>query len=143
MSAARRVGVRTPDAACRIDRDRAGVAEGVQLMGDGNHVLRNRIIGAAERGVEVRDGAHVIANNLIADGALDGTALLVDGHEVSRNAIFGHGDQGLFVGTLDNTLQRNRVLLNAVDLPDATPNCDANLWQDSVFETSVSDDCVQ
>ncbi|MGH6915367.1 MAG: hypothetical protein ACREH3_16890, partial [Geminicoccales bacterium] len=63
-------------------------------------------------------------------------------NEVSRNAIYGNGDQGLFVGTLDNTLERNRVLLNAVDVTDATPDCDANLWRNNVFETSVSDDCV-
>jgi hypothetical protein len=121
-----------------------GVVEGIQLTGNGNHVLRNQIIGATERGVEVRAGAHVIKENLIADGTLDGIALLDDanGNEVSRNAIYGHGDQGLFVGTFDNTLERNRVLLNAVDLTDATPNCDANLWRDNTFDTSVSDDCV-
>lgn len=121
-----------------------GVVEGIQLMGDGNHVLRNQIIGATERGIEVRQGAHVIKRNLIADGGLDGVALLSDGHgnEISRNAIYGHGDQGLFVGTFDNTLEGNRVLLNAIDVTDATPDCDANLWRNNVFETSVSDDCV-
>ena len=122
----------------------AGVVEGVQLMGEGNHVLRNQIIGAAERGVEVRAGAHVIRGNLIADGALDGIALLDDanGNEVSGNAILGHGDQGLFVGTFANRLERNQVLLNRVDLQDNTADCDDNLWQDNIFETSVSDDCV-
>ena len=122
----------------------AGVVEGVQLMGEGNTVRRNQIIGAAERGVEVRAGAHRIVDNLIADGALDGIALLDagNGNRVSGNTILGHGDQGLFVGTLDNRLLRNRVLLNGVDLQDNMPDCDDNLWQDNVFETSVSDDCV-
>jgi hypothetical protein len=122
-----------------------GVAEGVQLAGNGNHVVLNQIIGATERGVEVRAGAHVITFNLIADGAADGIALLDDGNgnQVSRNAIYGHADQGLFVGTFDNTLERNRVLRNGVDVTDATAGCDDNLWQDNIFETSVSDDCVQ
>ena len=122
-----------------------GVAEGVQLAGDGNHVVLNQIIGTTDRGVEVRAGAHVITFNLIADGAADGIALLDDGdgNRVSRNAIYGHPDQGLFVGTFDNTLERNRVLLNGVDVTDATPGCDDNLWRDNTFETSVSDDCVQ
>jgi hypothetical protein len=122
----------------------AGVDEGIQLMGEGNRVRRNQIIGAAERGVEVRAGAHRIVDNLIADGALDGIALLeaANGNRVTGNTILSHGDQGLFVGTLDNRLLRNRVLLNAVDLQDATPGCDGNLWRDNLFETAVSDDCV-
>ncbi|MGH6945114.1 MAG: right-handed parallel beta-helix repeat-containing protein, partial [Geminicoccaceae bacterium] len=121
-----------------------GVAEGVQLAGDGNLVSRNDIIGATDRGVEVRAGAHVIEDNLIADGTADGIAVILDanGNEVSRNAIFGNADQGLFVSTLENRLERNRVLLNGVDLTDATANCDDNLWRDNIFETSVSDDCV-
>jgi nitrous oxidase accessory protein NosD len=121
-----------------------GVAEGVQLAGDGNLVSRNAIIGATERGVEVRAGAHVISDNLIADGAEDGIALLDagNGNEVSRNAILGNVDQGLFVATLENTIEQNRVLRNGVDLTDATAGCDDNVWRDNVFETSVSDDCV-
>jgi hypothetical protein len=123
-----------------------GVAEGVQLGGEGNGniVLRNQIIGATERGVEVRAGAHVIKDNLIADGAADGIALLDqgNGNEVSGNVIYGHRDQGLFVGTTSNTIERSQVLRNKVDLTDANPGCDENLWRDNVFETSVSDDCV-
>jgi parallel beta-helix repeat protein len=125
-----------------------GVAEGVQLMGERNRVLRNHIIGATDRGVDVRGlteptGEHVIVGNLIVDG-VDGIALLdnSDGNRISRNTIYGHDDQGIFVGTFDNTIQRNRVLLNRVDLQDNTPGCDGNLWQGNVFETSVSDDCV-
>jgi hypothetical protein len=94
----------------------SAVAERIQLVGSGNHPLRNQIVGATGRGGEVRAGAHVIKDNLIVDGDLDGIALLGDanGNEVSRNAIYGHGDQGLFVGvgTVNNTLERNRVLLN-------------------------------
>jgi hypothetical protein len=124
----------------------AAVAEGVQLVGNGNHVLRNQIIGTTARGVEVRAGAHVIKDNLIADGDLDGIALLVNanGNEVSQNRIYGHGDQGLFVGTLNNRLLRNQVLLNAIDVQDNTADCDNNLWQDNVFEIAVSDtDCIE
>jgi Periplasmic copper-binding protein (NosD) len=123
----------------------SAVAEGVQLIGTGNQVLRNEIIGTTARGVEVRAGAHLIRNNLIADGALDGIALLVTayGNEVSRNAIYGHGDQGLFVGTIDNKLERNQVLLNRVDLTDTNPDCDNNLWRNNMFETSEPDDCVE
>ena len=56
------------------------VAEGVQLTGERNHALRNQIIGATDRGIEVRGlveptGAHVILDNLIADG-VDGIATL-------------------------------------------------------------------
>jgi hypothetical protein len=120
----------------------SAVAEGVQLVGDGNHVLLNQIIGTTERGVEVREGAHVIKDNLIADGALDGIAVFSDGNEVSRNAIYGHGDQGLFVSGFENRLERNRVLVNATDVTDATADCDDNLWRNNTFETSVSDDCV-
>jgi hypothetical protein len=122
----------------------SAVAEGIQLIGAGNHVLRNQIVGATARGVEVRAGAHVIRDNLIVDGALDGLALLLDanGNEVSRNAVYGHGDQGLFVGTANNTLERNQVLRSRVDLTDANPGCDANLWRNNTFETSESDDCV-
>jgi hypothetical protein len=120
----------------------AGVAEGVQLAGDGNRVLGNQIIGTTDRGVEVRAGAHRIADNLIADGAADGIALFSDGNRVTANTILGHGDQGLFVSGLDNALVRNRVLLNRVDLTDTTPACDQNLWRDNTFESSESDDCV-
>ena len=35
-----------------------------------------------------------------------------------------------------------RVLLNLVDLQDNTADCDDNLWQNNVFDSSVSDDCV-
>jgi nitrous oxidase accessory protein NosD len=95
--------------------------------------------------VEVRAGAHLIRNNLIADGALDGIALLgtANGNEVSRNAIYSHGDQGLFVGTRNNKLERNQVLLNRVDLTDTNPDCDNNLWRNNMFETSEPDDCVE
>jgi hypothetical protein len=119
-----------------------GVAEGVQLAGEGNSVLGNEIIGTTDRGIETREGAHVIVGNLISDGAADGIALFSDGNRVARNRILGHGDQGLFVGSFGNTLTRNRVLLNRVDLTDATEACDDNLWQDNEFETSESDDCV-
>ncbi|MGH6916566.1 MAG: right-handed parallel beta-helix repeat-containing protein [Geminicoccaceae bacterium] len=114
-----------------------GVGEGIQLAGDGNQVLRNHIIGTAERGVEVREGAHVIAFNLIADGGTDGIALIVgNGNHVHQNAVYGNGDEGIEVSTLDNTIERNRVLLNGVDLQDTTANCDNNLWENNEFETS-------
>jgi parallel beta-helix repeat protein len=125
-----------------------GVAEGVQLTGERNRVLRNQILGATDRGVDVRGlteptGEHVIVDNLIVDG-VDGIALLEssDGNRISRNTIYRNSDQGIFVGTFDNTIQRNRVLLNRVDLQDNTEACDANLWENNTFETSVSDDCV-
>jgi hypothetical protein len=125
----------------------SAVAEGIQLIGAGNHVLRNQIIGTTVRGVEVRAGGHVIKDNLIADGADDGIALLVaaNGNEISGNAIYRHVQSGLFVGnlTVNNTLERNQVLLNGVDLTDANPGCDANVWRDNVFETAQSDvDCI-
>jgi parallel beta-helix repeat protein len=126
-----------------------GVAEGVQLEGERNRVLHNEIVGPTDRGVEVRGlaevtGAHVIAFNLIVDG-VDGIALLENsnGNQIRRNAIYGNSDQGIFVGTLDNTIERNQALLNAVDLQDNTPGCDDNLWRDNTFETSVSDDCIE
>jgi hypothetical protein len=121
-----------------------GVAEGVQLAGDGNRVLRNQIIGATDRGVEVRAGGHEIAFNLIADGGADGIALLDtgNGNHLHRNAVFGNADEGLEVATLDNRIERNRVLLNGTDVQDSAPECDDNVWRDNVFETSVSDDCV-
>jgi Right handed beta helix region len=123
----------------------SAVAEGIQLIGERNHVLRNQIIGTTVRGVEVRAGGHVINDNLIADGADDGIALLVDAHgnEVSRNAIYGHVQSGLFVGTADNTLKPNQVLLNGVDLTDADPGCDNNLWRENVFETAQPADCIE
>jgi Right handed beta helix region len=133
-----------------IDNRIGAVAEGVQLEGERNHVLRNQIIGTAERGVDVRggleeepSGGHVIADNLIADG-VDGIALLDNsqGNQIHRNTIYGHSDQGIFVGTFDNTIERNQVLLNRVDLQDNTPECDDNLWRNNTFKTSDSDDCV-
>ena len=134
----------------RIARNRiGGVAEGVQLLGERNRVLRNQIFGVTDRGVDVRGlveptGAHVIIDNLIADG-VDGIALLElsQGNLISRNTIYGNSDQGIFVGTFDNTIERNQVLLNRVDLQDNTAGCDDNLWRDNIFETSVSDDCVE
>jgi hypothetical protein len=127
----------------RIIGNRMGaVAEGIQLMGNGNQVARNDIIGTTDRGVEVREGAHLIKDNLIADGTADGIAVFSDGSEVTRNLILGHADQGLFVSGFANTLEKNRVLLNGTDLTDATLDCDENLWRDNTFETSVSDDCV-
>jgi parallel beta-helix repeat protein len=89
-------------------------------------------------------GAHVIIGNLIADG-VDGIALLENsnGNLISRNTIYSNSDQGIFVGTFDNTIERNQVLLNRVDLQDNTADCDDNLWQDNIFETSMSDDCIQ
>ena len=122
-----------------------GVAEGIQLDGERNRVLRNHIIGTTDRGVDVRGsgGGHLIARNLIADG-VDGIALLDNsqGNQIRRNTIYGHSDQGIFVGTFGNTIERNQVLLNLVDLQDNTLDCDDNLWRDNVFETSVSDDCI-
>ena len=135
----------------RIAGNRIGaVAEGVQLTGERNRVLRNQIVGATDRGIDVRGlveptGGHVIIGNLIVDG-VDGIALLESSHGnlISRNTIYSNSDQGIFVGTLDNTIERNRALLNRVDLQDNTPGCDDNLWQDNTFETSVSDtDCIE
>jgi parallel beta-helix repeat protein len=132
-----------------IDNRIGAVAEGVQLMGERNRVLRNQIIGATDRGVDVRGlveptGAHVISDNLIVDG-VDGIALLPssNGNRISRNTIYGNSDQGIFVGTLDNTVEDNRALLNAVDLQDNTAGCDDNVWRNNTFETSVSADCIQ
>ena len=125
-----------------------GVAEGIQLEGERNHVLRNRIVGATDRGIDVRGlveptGGHVIADNLIVDG-VDGIATLEssNGNRISRNTIYGNSDQGIFAGTLGNTIEGNRALLNTVDLQDNTVDCDDNLWRDNEFETAVSDDCV-
>ena len=122
-----------------------GVAEGIQLEGERNHVLRNQIVGTTDRGIDVRGlveptGAHVITDNLIVDG-VDGIATLEssNGNRISGNTIYGHSDQGIFVGTLGNTIEGNQALLNAVDLQDNTPDCDDNLWQDNTFETAVSD----
>jgi parallel beta-helix repeat protein len=134
----------------RIVNNRIGdVGEGVQLTGERNHVLRNRIVGASDRGIDVRGlvdptGAHVIMENLIADG-VDGIALLEssNGNRISRNRIYSNSDQGIFVGTEDNTIQRNEALLNLVDLQDNTVDCDNNLWRDNTFETSVSNDCIE
>ena len=135
-----------------VDNRIGGVAEGVQLLGERNRVLRNQIVGATDRGIDVRGlvappeatGAHVIIDNLIADG-VDGIALLENsnGNLISRNTIYSNSDQGIFVGTFDNTIERNQVLLNRVDLQDNTADCDDNLWQDNIFETSMSDDCIQ
>jgi parallel beta-helix repeat protein len=135
-----------------VDNRIGGVAEGVQLLGERNRVLRNQIVGATDRGIDVRGlvappeatGAHVIIDNLIADG-VDGIALLENsnGNLISRNTIYSSSDQGIFVGTFDNTIERNQVLLNRVDLQDNTADCDDNLWQDNIFETSMSDDCIQ
>jgi hypothetical protein len=61
---------------------------------------------------------------------------------VIGNTIVGHGDQGLFVSGTGNTLERNTVLHSRVDLTDANPGCDDNLWRDNTFETSESDACV-
>jgi hypothetical protein len=129
------------------------VAEGVQLTGSGNRVLDNDIIGTTDRGIEVRvtvtddgteirEGGHQISGNRIADGTADGIAVFADGNQVHDNSITGHGDQGLFVSGFDNTITGNLVLFNLTDLTDATENCDDNVWRDNVFETSVSDDCV-
>ena len=122
-----------------------GVAEGIQLEGERNQVLRNQIVGTTDRGIDVRGlveptGAHVILDNLIADG-VDGIATLEssNGNRISGNTIYGHSDQGIFVGTLGNTIEGNQALLNAADLQDNTPDCDDNLWQDNTFETAVSD----
>ena len=121
------------------------MAEGIQLDGERNRVLRNHIIGTTDRGVDVRGsgGGHLIARNLIADG-VDGIALLDDSqnNQIRLNTIYGHSDQGIFIGTFGNTIERNQVLTNAVDLQDNTADCDDNLWVENVFETSVSDDCV-
>ena len=132
-----------------VDNRIGGVAEGVQLLGERNLVLRNQIIGASDRGIDVRGlveptGAHVIIDNLIADG-VDGIATLEssNGNRISRNRIYSNSDQGIFVGTLDNTIQRNQALLNRVDLQDNTVDCDNNLWRDNTFETSVSNDCIE
>jgi parallel beta-helix repeat protein len=126
------------------------VAEGVQLMGERNQVLRNQIIGATDRGIDVRGtaaqtGAHIIMDNLIVDG-VDGIALLQNsnGNRISRNSIYSNSDQGIFVGTLNNTGERNQALRNRVDLQDNTSGCDDNLWRDNTFDTSVSDtDCIE
>jgi parallel beta-helix repeat protein len=134
----------------RIVNNRIGaVAEGVQLTGERNHVLRNQILGATDRGIDVRGlveptGAHVITDNLITDG-VDGIALLEssDGNQISGNRIYSNSDQGIFIGTEGNTIEGNEALLNLVDLQDNTVDCDDNLWQDNTFETSVSDDCIQ
>jgi parallel beta-helix repeat protein len=133
-----------------VDNRIAAVAEGVQLLGERNHVLRNQIIGASDRGIDVRGleeptGAHLIAFNLIVDG-VDGIATLENsnGNRISRNRIYRNSDQGIFVGTLDNTITRNQAQLNLTDLQDNTAGCDANLWRDNTFDTSVSDsDCIE
>jgi parallel beta-helix repeat protein len=129
----------------RVVANRIGaVAEGVQLVGERNHVLRNQIVGATDRGIDVRGdaptGAHVIIGNLIVDG-VDGIALLgaSSGNLISRNTIYNNSDQGIFVGTLNNTIERNQALLNRVDLQDNTAGCDDNLWLANTFDTSVSD----
>jgi hypothetical protein len=126
-----------------------GVSEGIQLVGNGNHVLRNHIIGALERGVEVREGAHVIAFNLIADGGTDGIALVAgSGNHVHHNAVYRNADAGIeVVSALNNRIERNRVLLNRVDLQDRTTNCDNNLWENNEFETSETpnspENCIE
>ena len=121
-----------------------GVAEGIQVAGDRNRITGNKIIGATDRGVEVRAGAHVIDANLIADGGADGIALLdtANGNRVLRNAVYRNADEGIEVATLDNRIERNRVLLNGLDLQDGTPDCDNNLWKNNEFETAVPDGCI-
>ena len=88
------------------------------------------------------DGSIVGRERAAEAGAVAGAvAAAANGNEIRGNAIYGHVQSGLFVGlgTINNTIEGNRVLLNGVDLTDANPGCDANVWQDNTFDTAQSD----
>jgi parallel beta-helix repeat protein len=65
----------------------------------------------------------------------EGFGIAGSGNRLTRNVVTNE-DFGIFVFTQSNTIENNIAIRNGVDLLDGTKNCDSNIWQKNIFQTS-------
>ena len=84
---------------------------------------------------------NVLVQNVHA-GVPDNTSVTDEGFGIagSGNRLTGNvvtnEDYGIFVFTQSNTIENNIAIRNGVDLLDGNTNCDSNIWQNNIFQTS-------
>ena len=113
---------------------------GFYIGGDGNRLIRNYAT-LHHAGYSTDGDNNVFVQNVYAGVPDDivatdeGFGIAGSGNQLDRNVVTNE-DYGIFVFTGPNTIENNIAIRNGFDLLDGTTNCDSNIWQNNIFETS-------
>lgn len=124
--------------------------EGFDISAPGNWLLSNTLSGAADDGMQLRTGGNLVVGNTITNGSRgilvqDSGAGTVEGNEILGNAVLDNQREGIVVdrGSTGNRIVGNQALGNDLDLRDLHTDCDDDLWEGNVFDTSEPEDCIR
>src|SRR5262249_7803495 len=141
---------RAPDASVMILGDNnilqqnravlSNLGSGFYIGGDGNQLIGN--YATLHHAGYLTDGDNNVLIQNVDAGVPDdvsatdeGFGIAGSGNRLTRNVVTNE-DFGIFVFTGFNTIENNIAIRNGFDLLDGTTNCDSNIWQNNIFETS-------
>lgn len=128
-----------------VQRNRAvlnknNLGGGFFILGNGNQLTANytrlKSVGYLTAGDN-----NVLMNNVHAgipdefSATDEGFGIAGSGNRLAGNIVTDE-DFGIFVFTQTNTVENNIAMRNGIDLLDGNPNCDSNIWQRNIFDTS-------
>jgi Periplasmic copper-binding protein (NosD) len=108
--------------------------DAIRVTGDHNLLLNNHSGEDQHLGFTIEGDNNVLVGNQVR-GVGEGVAVRGDSNTVVRNLIT-RSETGIFVPGEDNRLIHNTALDNGIDLVDTHEDCDGNVWQGNVFQTS-------
>ena len=116
-------------------------AVGFWMAGDGNQLTGNYAT-SHHAGYLTEGNNNVLVENIDAglpdDQSVtdEGFGIGGSGNRLTRNVVTNE-NYGIFVFTGSNTIENNIAVQNGVDLLDGSnTNCNSNIWQNNIFETS-------
>ena len=141
---------RAPDASVMILGDNnilqqnravlSNLGSGFYIGGDGNQLIGN--YATLHHAGYLTDGDNNVLIQNVDAGVSDdvsvtdeGFGIAGSGNRLTRNVVTNE-NYGIFVFTGFNTIENNIAIRNGFDLLDGTTNCDSNIWQNNIFETS-------
>ena len=112
--------------------------EPMRVSGHDNQVLNNTVdgsLGGALYGIHVPGTGSLVKGNVVwATGA--GIMVSANENQVDSNVTL-QNSVGIAIESQDNTILANISLNNGiVDLTDANPDCDNNVWRRNIFRTA-------
>jgi hypothetical protein len=108
--------------------------DAIRVTGDHNLLLNNHSGEGQHLGFTIEGDNNVLVGNQVR-GVGEGVAVRGDGNTVVGNLIT-RSETGIFVPVEDNRLIHNTALDNGIDLVDTHEDCNGNVWQGNVFQTS-------
>ena len=118
----------------------SNLGSGFYIGGDGNQLIGN--YATLHHAGYLTDGDNNVLIQNVDAGVPDDVSATDEGfgiagsrNRLTRNVVTNE-DYGIFVFTGFNTIENNIAIQNGFDLLDGTTNCDSNIWQNNIFETS-------